>query len=154
MATYGTFVDGVSLKASEANDFLVWTTFGASTRFKQNTNQILSLSYLKYARVNKLVFVNAHGVFSSSGGAGSAIEFVLPVTAADGSQKVLGSAYIEDDSANDVLRLVPVITSTTVVKFLADDSTSLSTYLGEVGGPTFTIANGDSISLNIVYEAA
>lgn len=154
MATYGTFVDGVSLKASEVNDFLVWTSFSGTGRFKQSGNMLLSTSYLKYARVNDLVFVNAHAVFSSSGTANNAIEFVLPVTAADGSQKVLGSAYIEDDTANDVLRLVPVSVSTTAVRFLADDSTSLSTYLGQTGGPTFTIESGDSMSLNIVYEAA
>jgi hypothetical protein len=157
MATYGTFVDGVSLKSSEFNDFLVWKTFSFSIR--QGAISLTSAStFAKYAQVNKLVFFTASGTVQAVGTANTAVEFVLPVTAAASTQTVIGSAFIKDNDTgggtSDIIRLVPVMSSTTRVKFLADDSTSTTIYLGQTDGPTFQFGLNDNFGIFGVYEAA
>ena len=157
MATYGTFVDGVSLKAVEVNDFFVWTTFTPVLK-QSNTVGIKSSpnSLGRYARVNKLILVNIRcGVSdASTGTANNAIEINLPVAAATTSSRVVGRALITDFSPQDYILGVPVLNSTTTVRFLANAGTSLTSYVGLTGAPTLTLAENDSVSCFLMYEAA
>lgn len=154
MATFGTFVDGDSLKASELNTLLVRTSFTPTVRQSNVMTLGVSNRVGFYQQVNKVVFCQINAVIESSGVSNNRVEVTLPVTAATNSVRVIGHGYIEDDSANDVLRVAVVQVSTTRAALLAQDSTSLTTYLGQTGGPTFTFAIGDSLGLNFVYEAA
>jgi hypothetical protein len=152
MATFGTFIDGATLKATELNDLF------KSTQFLPVVSQPASITstvrFGKYQQVNKLVFYQMSLRLTNPGTSNTRIEVSLPVTAATNSERVIGFGFIEDDSANDVLRVAVVRVSTTKVAFLAEGSTSLTTYVGQTGGPTLTLESGDDISLNIVYEAA
>lgn len=157
MATYGTFVDGVSLKASEINDFFDLQSFtpvfyqsgAVATQTGATTPRI---GY--YYQVNKIVFCQTHALFNASGTANNRIEFELPVTAAANAERVIGTGFIYDLSATDLIRVAVVRVSTTRVALLTNLSTSLTTYLGQTGGPTLTLALSDSISLTMRYEAA
>jgi len=156
MAAYGTFVDGVSLKAAEVNNFLVWTSF--TPVLKQNVTVGISTSFkiAEYAQVNKLVVV----IFSfrvangQAGTANNAIQIDLPVTASSASMRVIGRAWLKDISTTDSILAVPVLNSTTTFRFLANAGTSLTSYVGLTGAPTLTLEQQDSMQGYLIYEAA
>jgi hypothetical protein len=152
MATYGTFVDGVSLKAAEANDFFKWTTFTGVV--KQSVTLSASTNTCRYAQVNKLIHVSFYFVISSTGTTGNRVEVNLPVTAASSSIRTVGFGTIRDQSALTTYNVVPVLNSTTTVAFLSTSATSLTNYFGVTGGPTVTLASSDTVRCSIVYEAA
>jgi hypothetical protein len=153
VATYGTFVDNTTLKASELNNFFVSTTFTPVLR-QSSSLPIQSNHYGVYFQVNKLVFCIIHALPTASGTPGQRIEFDLPVTAASSSVRVIGRGYFNDDSASRVYRLAVVQYSTTRAAFISEDANSLTAYLGTTGGPNTALANADAIGLNICYEAA
>jgi len=152
MATFGTFVDGATLKATELNDLLKRTQFVPVVRQPNSITITSSVGF--YQQVNKLVFCQIKLRLTNPGTVNTRIEVDLPVTAATNSERVVGFGFIEDDSANDVLRVAVVRVSTTRVAFLAEGSTSLTTYVGQTGGPTLTLESNDDLGFNIVYEAA
>jgi hypothetical protein len=154
MATYGTFVDNVSLKAVEVNDFLVWKSF--TPVLKQNvTVQTRTFQRVaEYAQVNKLIVVIFSLRIDSSGTANNSIEINLPVTASSASMRVIGRFTFRDQSATDDILAVPVLNSTTTFRFLANAGTSLTSYVGLTGAPGLTLAIDDSINGYLMYEAA
>lgn len=154
MAKYGTFVDGVSLKFSEANDF-----FNRASILLPVLTQGVNVTYandrtLDYYQVNKLVYGYFTLFPTSSGTLNSRIEVDLPVTAASSSMRVIGEGYIYDLSAvlYRVFRVVRL--STTKMAFLTDSATSATTYLGEANGPNIRLASGDILQGSFRYEAA
>jgi len=154
VATYGTFVDNVTLKASEANDFFVWSQGSATNPVKQS-NTPAQGSYVRgYAQVNKMVCWYIWWQSAGSGTSNNAITIDLPVAAAANSVRVIGAGYVFDSSSSDVFRVVAVRTSTTQISLLSEGSTSLTTFLGQTDGPSFLIATGDVIGLTVFYEAA
>jgi hypothetical protein len=153
MATYGTFVDGVTLKASEANDFFKKAT--VSTGITQGVTPGQNTS-TRYFVVNKLVVVVGRASFSTPGGtSGSVVEMTLPVTASSGSFRVIGSARYED-FVNDVVYVLRIVkTSTTKAQFLSEGGTSLTDRFGI--NPAVTIQTGSfgsTLSYHLIYEAA
>lgn len=153
MATFGTFVDGVSLKASELNSFLIKTTHTPVVR-QSVTITNGSNTRAAYSQVNKMVFYSATIYLTSAGTANNRIEVDLPVTAATNSAFAIGFGNYEDNSATDMFNMVAVRVSTTRVAFLTNSSTSLTTFLGQTGGPTLTIASPDVLFVTLFYEAA
>lgn len=154
MATFGTFVDGVSLAASELNSLLKNTTFTPTFRQSVTITTSSQTRPANYQQVNKMIFCHVQALATGAGTANNRIEFDLPVTAAANAERVIGGGFIYDDSATDVIRVAVVRVSTTRVSFLTNLSTSLTTYLGQTGGPTLTIAANDRFSLFMRYEAA
>jgi hypothetical protein len=154
MATYGTFVDNVSLKAAEANDFFDWVDF--TPVLKQNvtvsTNTVGRVA--RYARVNKLIIVNIVASCTSAGTANNAIEINLPVTASSSSMRVVGSGAFQDASPSGFVLSVAVLNSTTTCRFLSDQGTSLTSYVGLTGAPGLTLAGSDVIRFSLMYETA
>jgi hypothetical protein len=154
MATYGTFVDDVSLKFSEVNDF-----FTAQTEPFPVLTQGVSVTYandrlMAYYKVNKFVNGNFFFNVTGTGTLGSRIEVSLPVTAASSSVRLIGEALISDISALQyrVCRIVRI--STTRMAFLTDSATSLTTYLGQTNGPNIRLASNDILLGSFRYEAA
>jgi hypothetical protein len=154
VATYGTFVNGVSLKADEANDFFTWTTFSPVVT-QSNTPSLGGVVIARYAMVNKLVFVNFSATITGTGTSNNSIQFTLPVTASSSSIRVVGSAIFRDFSnSNDFILGIPVLSSTTACRFLSNTSTSMTTYIGLTNGPNLVLSPDDSISVRLMYEAA
>lgn len=153
MATYGTFVNGVSLKASEANDFFTEVAF---TPVLRQSNVITAGNRNgAYFQVNKLVICSF--LFGAGGpGTGSnRIELDLPVTAASSSVEVIGQGFYFDAGAADPIILFRIVQfSTTRAAFLTDSGTSMTSYLGLANGPAITVANTDALLGTFIYEAA
>jgi hypothetical protein len=154
MATYGTFVDDVSLKASEANDFLSWVNFTPVLRQSVTVSTFTTGRIARYAQVNKLVIVQFYLLITGAGTPNNAIEMNLPVTASSSSIRVVGSAWFLDGSVSDVINCVPVLNSTTTFRFLANAGTSLTSYVGLTGAPSLTLASNDFFQGYLMYEAA
>lgn len=152
MATYGTFVDGVTLKASEINDFFVRKTF---TPVVAQSGTVTASSVTgRYYIVNKLVFCLIRWVCSGNGTAGSQIDMTLPVTATSNTNGVIGSGWFRDASSGINYPFCAVQISTTKMAFLTSSADSVSTYLGETNGPAITLANADYIYAMLMYEVA
>ena len=158
MATYGTFADGVPLKASELNSLLKWASFSGTTRQSVTLNKgPIGLS--RYATVNKTVFVAYHAVFFSDGTEDNPLEVDLPITAATSNIRVVGSGYFNDLSFDGIIyNLRPVLSSTTTLQFLSNTGTSLTSRFGvnpdvRVSGSAISEV-GDALSFGIMYEAA
>jgi hypothetical protein len=154
MATYGTFVDDVSLKASEINDFFTWVNFTPVLKQNVTVSTTTATRIARYARVNKLIMVYFSLPVSGTGTANNAIEINLPVAASTSSIRVVGSARFFDQNALDTFNFVPVLNSTTTFRFLANAGTSLTSYVGLTGAPGLTLASGDSIRVSLMYETA
>lgn len=145
-------MDGVSLKASEANDFFKWTSF--TTVCRQSNAITADQSFGKYAQVNKTVIYVFRFRAGGAGTAGNRIEIDLPVTAASSSVRVIGSALFNDQSASDWITCNAVQFSTTRLAFLTNTGTSLTSYLGTTNGPAITVAINDFLGGVVSYEAA
>ena len=152
MATYGTFVDGVSLKAVEANDFLTWTTF--TPVLKQSGNLSFSTRTCRYAKVNKFVIASYYFVISSSGTTGVEIIGDLPVNAVSTSIEACGIGRIFDTSITTNYQPIPVINTTSTFSFISSLSTSLTDYVGKTGVLPIQLASGDEVAAILFYEAA
>lgn len=152
MATYGTFVDGVTLKAAEANDFFKELTTTTGVTQGVTPTQSTSTSYFV---VNKLVVVYGRAQFQTAGTASSAIEMTLPVTASSGSFRAIGSGSFFDVITNTNYLLTVVKTSTTKAQFLSEGGTSLTNRFGN--NPAVTIPAGSfgaALYYQLMYEAA
>ncbi len=153
MATFGTFVDGVSLKASELNDFFERSVVVPTLRQNVTITGIAGNDMFYYV-VNKVVYGFLRVGGNSAGTAGTRIEVDLPVTAASSSVRVIGSGYFRDASPVSVRVVRIVQVSTTRMAFLTDTATSLTSYLGTTNGPAVTLAANDYIGGSFVYKAA
>lgn len=154
MATYGTFVDGTTLKASELNDFFASVSVTPIVRQSSAIATNSSGRFGKYFVVNKTVFYVAHMILTASGTSGQRVEIDLPVTASSDAARVIGHGYINDSSLNRIYRCSVVRFSTTRAAFLTNDATGLTAYFGTSGGPDTALASSDAVSINICYEAA
>jgi FAD/FMN-containing dehydrogenase len=154
MATFGTFVDGVSLKADELNDCFRLSSALPVVR-QSATMALASTSKAFTFQVNKLVIFSCFlQIGASTGSTGVIMEVDLPVTAASSSVRVIGSGRFQDNSANDATLIRVVQVSTTRMAFLTETTTSLTTFLGQTGGPNTPLGQNDVLSLFIMYEAA
>lgn len=153
MATFGTFVNGVPLKASELNDFFKVTTSLPTIR-QSNTVTLNANAQGRYFQVNKTVLYGFYGQCESAGTVGNRIEVDLPVTAATNSVRVIGTGFFKDSSAVDCLLVRVVQVSTTRAAFLTEQTNSLTAFLGQTNGPAITLASGDILSCTFQYEAA
>lgn len=153
MATYGTFVDATTLKASELNDLFKSSgeLSAASIVAKQSVALTIGASNVRYFSVNKTVFWTCSVNFNSAGTAANAITVDFPVTASSSSFRAIGFGYFYD--ASDNMKLISVVkASTTTVQFMTDAGTSLTNRLGV--NPAITVASGDVLSFFCMYEAA
>jgi len=152
VATYGTFVDDVSLRASEANDFFAKLT--NTTGATQGVTPAQTGSTL-YFVVNKLVYGFGRRLFTGAGTASSAIEITLPVTASSGSFRVIGGGLFSDQVNDLRYRLAVVKTSTTKAQFLSETGTSLTNRFGNNPGVTIQAGQfGAGLYFSFCYEAA
>lgn len=152
MATYGTFVDGVTLKASEANDFFGELSNTAGATQGVTPSQTGTTSYFV---VNKLVFGYGNRSFTTAGTAGSAIEITLPVTASSSLLQVIGSGVFVNQITNVTYPLIVMKTSTTRAQFLSEEGTSLTNRFGNDPGVTIPAGSfGAVLRFTFSYKAA
>lgn len=153
MATYGTFNDGFTLTAAEANDIGVWTEVTPVIRQPGSIAISVGSSVMSYSKNNKLVYVQAKIAVNAAGTANTRIEVDMPITAATGSLQVIGDGWFSDASVDQYLLRV-IQYSTTRFAFFTADATSETMYLGLTGGPGPALAANDLLYFRAVYEAA
>ena len=154
VATYGTFVDNTTLKASELNDFFKRVSFTPVVRQPSSVATSTSNRSGTYFQVNKLVLCFIDFNVSGAGTSSNRIELDLPVTAASNSVRVIGSGYFFDTSIDDIRRLAVVQYSTTRAALITGAATSPTAYFGATNGPNTALASNDDIYVKMVYEAA
>jgi len=153
MATYGTFVDNVTLKASELNSFFDVVQVTPVIRQPSALNVLNAFAF--YYRVNKIVvFRGSVFINTGSGTSGQRVEVDLPIAAASNSMKVIGNGFFHDDSVDNYVRLAAVQFSTTRIAFLTNDANSSTAYLGTTGGPNTALTGNDLFGFIVCYEAA
>lgn len=153
MATFGTFVDGVSLKASELNSFFETTSWNPSITQGVGLGEAGGTEGF-YFRVNKLVVCRFVALPVNTGTALNRVEINLPVTAASSSVRVIGTCFFFDASANTYRHCRVVQFSTTAMAFITETATSLTSYLGNTNGPAVQVTSPDSFRGYAIYEAA
>jgi hypothetical protein len=152
MANPFPFTAGQVLTAAQLNGIgEAWTTY--TPAITQGVGVTSTVQRAKYARVNKLIFVSVSLACTSAGTGGNVISVTLPVTATAAAGTFgnpIGAGIFYDSSTT-----VQYNTSVT-----QNGTTALYLYANGSGGsvfgqqPAVTIANGDIIGFEIVYEAA
>lgn len=154
MADFGSFVNGVSLKASELNTLFQKTTFAPVMRQSAIVNAAASSSAF-YFRVNKVIVCTINFLANSAGTASNQVEIDLPVTASSGAARVIGHGFYFNFGAANPISLIRVVRiSTTRIAFLSETATTMTQYLGLTNGPAITIASNDRVFCSFAYEAA
>lgn len=167
MATFGTFVSGQVLTAAELNAAGAWSSY--TPTWTQSATITKTVNWARYTQFNKLVVVNIKMTASSAGTANNKILVGLPVNASS-NNLIMGSYWFIDDSLTTKYAWAPgfvIYDSATAVAFSLKNSSLEDArsrndvrygqdYLDQNGNTanTVTIASGDSIYLQLTYEAA
>ena len=152
MANPFPFVAGDVLTAAELNAIgEAWISYTPTlTAGVTVTNTV---QYAKYTQVNKIVFVSVALACTSAGTAGSPIYITLPITAATGGGSFgnpIGAGGFYDASTT-------VQYNGTVTQ---NGTTSMWMFANGTGGslfgqfPSITVASGDIVFFNAIYQAA
>lgn len=146
------FTAGQVLTAAQLNGIgEAWTSYTPVIKGGATT-VTTSLIYAKYARVNKVVFLQVLATVTSAGAVNGAITFSLPAglnAVSPANQRVIGDFFIQDTG--------------TAFYFGAAIATGVSEISGQAYGsvdrmgantPAMTLANGDIVAISICYEVA
>lgn len=166
MATFGTFVAGQVLTAAELNTAGAWESYTPS--WTQSATISKTVNWARYTQLGKWVQGSIKMTATSAGTANNKILVGLPVTAS-ANNMIIGSMFLYDASAVNKYRWdmkfafyessstmgfqISSSTGTSVAqseddKRFGQDYTSSGTQTG------FTIASGDVIWVQFMYEAA
>ena len=150
MANPFPFVASTVLTAAQLNGIgEAWTSYTPVLKTAGNT-VAATVSYAKYAQVNKIVICNVRLVATAVGSANGAISISLPVasTTSDDLQTI-GSFAIKDASTAYYAGAAINFSTTTVTGIGYGAG-------GDMGAsnPAFTIAVGDEIAFSVSYEVA
>jgi hypothetical protein len=151
MASPFPFVAGNTLTAAQLNSIgEAWTSYTPTV--SQGVAVTCTVSYAKWAQVNKIVLVQVQLVLTGAGTGGSVIAVSLPNTPSVNSVfSVSGSAMFLDESAAKVYNLLPVLTGAPrVVSFW--DVAANGNFFGAT--PNVASANTDKLNFAIAYEVA
>jgi hypothetical protein len=138
----GSWIAGDVLIAADLNAIGTWTAFTPAVL--QGSTLTSTANYAKYCLINKLCIVNADINIGSAGTAGQEIRCQLPLAGATVA-RVYGSGFFYDVSATLTILLSTTRTASNYVTFFSGTGTLGSTH-------AVTAANGDNLSLTVVYE--
>lgn len=124
-----------------------WTSYTPS--LQQGGNVSKTVTYARYIKLGLLVVAEIYLQVTGSGSSSTAIEVGLPVTAAQ-SIVSTGTFRVYDASAPTNRTGIAVLANTGEVSGLMDNVTN---YMGAAGF-TAALASGDSVIVNVTYEAA
>lgn len=145
LATLQGLLTAGSLPASVITS-AAWTSW--TPVFSQGVTPTITNTESRYFRIGRLIVVECAVTFTSAGTGGSVIFCSLPVTPLFNVGKGIGSFYANDNGTTAYGGVV-LMASSTVVSFLVGASTN---FLG--ASPAWTLANTDTMSFTLSYEAA
>lgn len=124
-----------------------WTSYTPS--LQQGGNVSKTVTYARYIKLGRLVIAEIYLQVTGSGSSSTAIEVGLPATAAQ-SIVSAGTFRVYDASVPTNRTGIAVLANTGEVSGLMDNVTD---YMGAAGF-TAALASGDSVIVNVTYEAA
>lgn len=124
-----------------------WTPYTPS--LQQGGNVSKTVTYAQYIKLGRLVIAEIYLQVTGSGSSSTAIEVGLPVTAAQSIMST-GTFRVYDASVPTNRTGIAVLANTGEVSGLMDNVTN---YMGAAGF-TAALASGDSVIVNVTYEAA
>lgn len=138
-----------------------WTPDKPWTTYTPTVTQTVSVSITtntsstesRYIEDGRTITVTHLITITSSGTSGGVIKVSAPKTARFGGNKIVGSGYLYDSSANIVYPLLVSIDSTGNFTFYSTDVTS-NNFIAAAGSFTVAIANGDALTFVATYERA
>jgi hypothetical protein len=152
MANPFPFSVGAVLTADQLNGIgEAWTSYTPVIKGGATT-VTATLSYAKFARVNKIVFVQVRATVTSTGAVNGAITVSLPTgldALTPSSTRVLGD-FIIADTGTAFYSGSAVATSATTISGLSFNSTN---FMGN-SAPAITLVNTDIVSISVCYEVA
>lgn len=151
MATQYTagIVTGQKWTAAIANQIgAAWETWTPTVT--QSGSVTCTVTYAKYAQIQKLVVASAYLTVTGTGTANNPVLVSLPLTAQTSIAAAIGSGFIYDSSAAQLYTLV----------FTSNSSTTTGGFYTNASGnqwgvaPNIALAVSDQIRFQFVYEAA
>jgi hypothetical protein len=102
----------------------------------------------RYCQIQKLVMVSLAMNPTSAGTAGNALVVGLPIAARAATAQIVGHGFIYDNSPQFTYNISAYLASTTTVASLYQGGSPWG------NSPALTIANGDQVQMNFMYEVA
>lgn len=130
----------------------VWTSY--TPTLTQSGAVTKTVTYARFQRVGRLVVVQVQLAITGSGTAANPVVVGLPVTASTGSGVMpVGSFFLIDASVSPFNWVaLAFLASSTTIQGIANQR---SGYIGATGGGfEVGLASGDTVSIEVVYEAA
>lgn len=157
MANPFPFVASTVLTAAQLNGIgEAWTSYTPVIKGGATT-VTATITYARYARVNKLVFVQVLAQVTSAGAANGAITIGLPsgITPSVENVRLVRGSFLLDDNG------VGIYTGGAFISAAYGSHTAVAGFgSGPVvdamgaNNPNITLANGDYVSCEVVYEVA
>ncbi len=128
-----------------------WTSY--TPTLTQSATVTKTVSYAKYEKIGRLVYVQISLSITGAGTVNNAIIIGVPFTA--GTALINGSGYLADTSAGTNYPFIVVQASTTTVTLLDSTQGTGGVFLGQTGAAmSAALASGDGIQCSFFYEAA
>lgn len=145
----GTWAAGDILAAADLNAIGTWSSYTPTVA--QNGNRTITVNYAQYCQINKLCVVNLDVTVTNAGTTANLVTISLPInTPTTNPTRSVGSGFLYDASATDIILVNVRYNSTSTVRLVTETSTSDTSGVGV--NPAFALANGDVISLTMIYE--
>lgn len=155
MANPFPFVAGSVLQASQLNGIgEEWTSYTPTIKGGATT-VTATITYARFARVNKIVIVQVLATVTSTGAVNGAISISLPVAPATLDVRLARGSFFFDDNGVGIFTGIAVITDaygshTAVVGFGGGPATDV---IG-ANSPNVTLANNDKVGCEVIYEVS
>lgn len=149
MANPFPFVANTVLTAAQLNGIgEAWTSYTPIIKGGATT-VTATITYAKYAQVNKVLFVRVNAAVTSAGAVGGAISISLPTASTSTGDMTNVGTFVIKDAGTAYYSGAAILSGTTVV----GQSYNSGDYMGALV-PTMTLASGDIVSCSICYEVS
>lgn len=129
-----------------------WSTY--TPTWTQSATVSNTVGIANYIRLADLVICQVYLTATSAGTGNNVLRVTLPVTAAAayGTGMVIGNGAVDDASVGTYPATVVIGATTSVVQFIREDTTTISSYIGQ--DPNFAVASTDAVRFVCIYQAA
>jgi hypothetical protein len=149
MANPFPFVASTVLTAAQLNGIgEAWTSYTPVIKGGATT-VTATITYAKYAQVNKVVWVRVNATVTSAGAANGIISVSLPIASTQTGDMTTVGTFVVKDSGTAYYSGAAILSGTTVV----GQAYGSGNYMGDAV-PTMTLANNDAVAFFICYEVA
>ena len=152
MANPFPFVAGAVLTAAELNSIgEAWTSYTPVIKGGATT-VTATLTYAKYAQVNKIVFVRVEAAVTSTGAVNGAVNITLPtgLNSVQSSANAIAGGFFIRDSGVAFYTGAAMINASNSVQGVSYNS---GDFMGN-SAPAMTLVSGDVVSMFVCYEVA